>query len=68
MVDPEIAAEITQRIPIPTIGIGSGNATDAQILVLYDLLGLSAEAPPFAKPYAGLAGSAAARSATMPRM
>jgi 3-methyl-2-oxobutanoate hydroxymethyltransferase len=58
MVDPALAGEITQRIPIPTIGIGSGNATDAQILVLYDLLGLSAEAPPFAKPYAALAGSA----------
>jgi 3-methyl-2-oxobutanoate hydroxymethyltransferase len=54
MVDPAIAGEITQRIPIPTIGIGSGSATDAQILVLYDLLGLSADPPPFAKPYAAL--------------
>ena len=57
MVDPAIAGEITQRIPIPTIGIGSGSACDAQILVLYDLLGLSADAPPFAKPYANLADS-----------
>jgi 3-methyl-2-oxobutanoate hydroxymethyltransferase len=57
MVDPAIAGEITQRIPIPTIGIGSGSACDAQILVLYDLLGLSADAPPFAKPYANLAES-----------
>jgi 3-methyl-2-oxobutanoate hydroxymethyltransferase len=57
MVDPAIAGEITQRIPIPTIGIGSGSACDAQILVLYDLLGLSADAPPFAKPYANLSDS-----------
>jgi 3-methyl-2-oxobutanoate hydroxymethyltransferase len=54
-VDPAIAGEITKRIPIPTIGIGSGSATDAQILVLYDLLGLSAEPPPFAKAYAAVA-------------
>jgi 3-methyl-2-oxobutanoate hydroxymethyltransferase len=57
MVDATIAGEITQRIPIPTIGIGSGNACDAQILVLYDLLGLSVNAPPFAKPYTNLSAS-----------
>jgi len=54
MVDAALAAEITARIPIPTIGIGSGNRCDAQILVLYDLLGLSAKPPPFAKSYANL--------------
>jgi len=54
MIDAEIAGEITARIPIPTIGIGSGAACDAQILVLYDLLGLSAEPPPFVKAYADL--------------
>ena len=54
MIDPEIAREITARIPIPTIGIGSGPHCDAQIVVLYDLLGLSAEPPPFAKPYVDL--------------
>jgi 3-methyl-2-oxobutanoate hydroxymethyltransferase len=59
-VDPEIAREITERIAIPTIGIGSGSACDAQILVLYDVLGLSADPPPFAKPYADLAGSVTA--------
>src|ERR1019366_9612126 len=58
MVDAAIAAEITARIPIPTIGIGSGNGCDAQILVIYDLLGLSANPPPFAKPYADLGGIA----------
>jgi len=58
MVDPAIAHEITARIPIPTIGIGSGSACDAQILVLYDLLGMSAEMPSFAKPYADVASVA----------
>jgi 3-methyl-2-oxobutanoate hydroxymethyltransferase len=58
MVDEGIAAEITARIPIPTIGIGSGNGCDAQILVIYDLLGLSANPPPFATPYANLAETA----------
>jgi len=58
MVDRSIAAEITARIPIPTIGIGAGPDCDAQILVLYDLLGLSAQAPPFVTPYADLAGAA----------
>jgi 3-methyl-2-oxobutanoate hydroxymethyltransferase len=60
MVDPEIAAEITKRVPIPTIGIGSGSGTDAQILVLYDLLGLTLDAPPFVKPYADLSAAATA--------
>ena len=54
MVDHAIASEITQRIPIPTIGIGSGGGCDAQILVLYDLLGFSSFIPPFAKPYTNL--------------
>lgn len=35
-----VAKEITRRIPIPTIGIGSGADCDGQILVTQDLLGL----------------------------
>jgi 3-methyl-2-oxobutanoate hydroxymethyltransferase len=58
MVDPQVTAEITRSVAIPTIGIGSGSACDAQILVLYDLLGLSADPPPFAVPFADLAGVA----------
>jgi 3-methyl-2-oxobutanoate hydroxymethyltransferase len=54
MVAPDLAAEITAAIDIPTIGIGSGPQCDAQIIVIYDVLGLSAHAPPFVRPYAQL--------------
>jgi 3-methyl-2-oxobutanoate hydroxymethyltransferase len=40
LVTPTVAAELTRRIPIPTIGIGSGPDCDGQILVIHDLLGL----------------------------
>ncbi len=40
LVTPAVAAEITRKIPIPTIGIGSGPDCDGQILVTHDLLGL----------------------------
>jgi len=39
LVTPTVAKEISQRIPIPTIGIGSGPDCDGQILVTQDLLG-----------------------------
>ena len=48
----ELGAEITKAVQIPTIGIGAGNATDAQVLVINDLLGLSEKPPKFAKAYA----------------
>ena len=60
MVEDALAAEITQRIAIPTIGIGSGPRCDAQVLVLHDVLGLYPDAPPFAKQYAALATDATA--------
>lgn len=41
LVTPPVARELTERLPIPTIGIGSGPDCDGQILVTPDLLGLS---------------------------
>jgi 3-methyl-2-oxobutanoate hydroxymethyltransferase len=39
LVTPPVAKELTEKIPIPTIGIGSGADCDGQILVTSDLLG-----------------------------
>ena len=47
-----LAARITQRLAIPTIGIGAGAGCDGQVLVLHDLLGLYNEVVPrFVKRY-----------------
>ena len=50
----DMAVEITQAVPIPTVGIGAGSGCDAQVLVWHDLLGISEENPPFAPAYAQL--------------
>jgi 3-methyl-2-oxobutanoate hydroxymethyltransferase len=50
----DVAAEITDRLSIPTICIGSGPYCDGQVLVLHDILGLTENPPPFAKKYADL--------------
>jgi 3-methyl-2-oxobutanoate hydroxymethyltransferase len=46
-----LAAEITQVVGIPVIGIGAGPHTDAQVLVLPDMLGLTARAPRFVRNF-----------------
>jgi 3-methyl-2-oxobutanoate hydroxymethyltransferase len=52
----ELAGEITQRVKVPTIGIGAGSRCDGQILVSQDLLGLNPSfSPRFVKKYADLA-------------
>ena len=52
-----IAAHVTARLPIPTIGIGAGPGCDGQVLVWHDLLGINeGPAPRFVKRYADVAG------------
>lgn len=52
----ELAKEITNRVKVPTIGIGAGVFCDGQILVSQDLLGLNPSfSPKFVKKYADLA-------------
>lgn len=53
----ELAGQITEKLRIPTIGIGAGPDCDGQILVLHDMLGLTAgRVPKFARRYADLSG------------
>lgn len=48
----ELAKAITDAISIPTIGIGAGNQTDGQILVMHDMFGISSGyIPKFSKNY-----------------
>lgn len=59
LVQPDLAGEISDELSIPTIGIGSGELCDGQILVIHDVLGLlPGDAPGFARQYAQLYGAA----------
>jgi len=50
-----VAAEITRRLSVPTIGIGAGVECNGQVLVYHDLLGLTeGHLPRFVKRYASL--------------
>jgi len=47
----ELAARITDALSIPVVGIGAGGGTDAQVLVLHDMLGITPKAPKFSKNF-----------------
>lgn len=52
LIPEDLAGEITNKLTIPTIGIGAGVKTDGQVLVLQDLLGMDKDFnPKFARKY-----------------
>lgn len=61
----KVARAITERVPVPTIGIGASPACDGQILVVDDVLGIFTDfTPRFVKRYADLAPLIAAAAET----
>ena len=54
----ELAAKVTAALSVPTIGIGAGPDCDGQVLIIYDLLGITAHTrggvPKFVRAYADL--------------
>jgi len=51
-----LAKKITETVNMPTIGIGAGRDTDAQVLVINDILGLTPKPPKFSKNFLVEAG------------
>ena len=47
----DLAEQITGAVSVPVIGIGAGSACDGQVLVLHDVLGVSARIPRMAKNF-----------------
>lgn len=64
-----LAADITAELDIPVIGIGAGAGTDAQVLVMHDMLGLNPRPPRFVRNFmsegADIAGAFAAYAAAV---
>jgi 3-methyl-2-oxobutanoate hydroxymethyltransferase len=55
MVPGDVAADITEALGVPTVGIGAGNGCDAQVLVWQDMVGLrTGRLPRFVKQYADM--------------
>ncbi|MCH9758326.1 MAG: 3-methyl-2-oxobutanoate hydroxymethyltransferase [Proteobacteria bacterium] len=59
MLPQTLSASISEKLQIPTIGIGGGNACDGQILVVYDMLGMSAQQLRFVRNFLADGGSVA---------
>ena len=61
----KIAAEITRRVPVATVGIGAGAACDGQVLIYHEVIGMhTGSAPRYVKQYADVGaqiGAAVAR-------
>ena len=53
----ELGARVSRALSIPVIGIGAGAATDAQVLVMHDLLGMNPRPPRFVRDFLVEGGS-----------
>jgi len=51
-----LAAQVTETLDIPTIGIGAGGDCDGQVLVFSDVVGLAESSPPFAEQFGDVRG------------
>lgn len=54
LVPAALATEVTEKLSIPTVGIGAGSGTDGQILVWSDMAGLRQKVPKFVRQYLAL--------------